>query len=212
MTRGMKGCFIHSTDPETNTYFKAASVGALMPDLGSDTTDDQNLEHEEKPTTPFRVLDDSEVKPYENSVPLFDLKIAAGSFSDEQWLDECQWVELPEHYAPNKDYFVAQVIGESMNRKIPNGSWCLFKANVIGSREGKTVLVQHRDIQDPDTAGQYTIKTYHSEKSKNEDGWKHQKITLKPESNDTSYESIILEEDSTVDLAVIGEFIIIIQE
>jgi len=212
MTRGMKGCFIHSTDPETNAYFKAASAGALMPDLGSFTTDDQNPEHEEKPTTPFRVLDDSEVKPYENSVPLFDLKIAAGSFSDEQWLDERRWVELPEHYVTNKDYFIAQVIGESMNRKIPNGSWCLFKANVVGSREGKIVLAQHRDIQDPDTAGQYTIKTYYSEKSKNEDGWKHQKIMLEPDSNDPRYEPMILEDNSIVDLSVIGEFISIIQE
>jgi DUF2075 family protein len=33
MTRGMKGCFIHSTDPETNAYFKAASRGALNPDI-----------------------------------------------------------------------------------------------------------------------------------------------------------------------------------
>lgn len=33
MTRGMKGCFIHSTDPETNAYFKAASRGAHNPDI-----------------------------------------------------------------------------------------------------------------------------------------------------------------------------------
>jgi uncharacterized protein len=98
-----------------------------------------------------------------------------------------------------------------MNRKIPNGSWCLFKANVIGSREGKIVLAQHRDIQDPDTAGQYTIKTYHSIKSKNEDGWKHQKIMHEPDSNDPRYEPIVLEDDATIDFKIIGEFKAVIQ-
>ena len=53
----------------------------------------------------------------------------------------------------------------SLNRRIPNGSWCLFREPSDGSRNGKVVIVQSRDIQDPDTGGQYTAKIYRSEKA-----------------------------------------------
>ena len=61
--------------------------------------------------------------------------------------------------------FVAQVVGESMNRRIPNGAWCLFRAAPTGTREGKVVVVQHRGIADPETGGRFTIKVYISEKA-----------------------------------------------
>jgi hypothetical protein len=46
----------------------------------------------------------------------------------------------------------------------------LIKSNPGGSRNGKVVLVQHRDIEDPDHGGTYTVKTYHSEKIEEEGG------------------------------------------
>jgi hypothetical protein len=36
---------------------------------------------------------------------------------------------------------VALVAGESMNRRIPNGTWCLFHTNPTGTREGKVVVI-----------------------------------------------------------------------
>jgi DUF2075 family protein len=210
MTRGMKGCYVFSNDPETNSYLQAASIGALIPDLDSATVAAQELDPEETPTLPFRVLDESEVKPYVNSVPKFDIKIAAGSFSPDQWLEECDWVELPEHFSPKEGYFVAQVIGESMNRRIANGSWCLFKSNVIGSRNGKIVLVQHRNIQDPDNGGQFTIKRYSSQKTSTDEGWSHSQIQLHPDSLDTSFQPLTLEASNETDLQVVGEFIAIV--
>ncbi len=45
----------------------------------------------------------------------------------------------------------------SHNRRIPNGSWCLFREPSDGSRNGKVVIAQSRDIQDTDTGGQYTV-------------------------------------------------------
>ena len=41
----------------------------------------------------------------------------------------------------------------SMNRRIPNGSWCVFRKAGAGSREGEIVLVQSRDIQDSEVGG-----------------------------------------------------------
>tara|TARA_B110001454_G_scaffold133059_1_gene123886 strand:+ start:2289 stop:2972 length:684 start_codon:yes stop_codon:yes gene_type:complete len=101
--------------------------------------------------------------------------IAADGFSDRQDLEnvgnpeESEWVQLPEHINTTKGMFVTRVVGESMNKRIINGSWCLFKANPSGSRNGKNVLVEHCDIEDPDHGGTYTVKTYHSEKIE-EDG------------------------------------------
>ncbi len=200
MSRGQKGCFIYSVDPETNEYLKQAAQGAKFEQLSNENEiyqDDQQ---------PFIILPQEDIKPYINSIPLFDVKVAAGEFSHEQWINECDWVELPEHIAIREGYFVAQVIGESMNRRIPNGSWCLFKANPLGSRDGKIVLVQHQDIHDSST-GQYTIKKYQSTKEQSEHGWQHSSITLSPMSDQPEYTPIELEEYQLESLSVIGEFI-----
>jgi len=51
-----------------------------------------------------------------------------------------------------------------MNKKIPNGSYCLFKQDEGGSRNGKIVLAEHYSIQDADFGAGYTVKEYHSTK------------------------------------------------
>ena len=135
---------------------------------------------------PFRKLSKSEAQPYINCVPLVDLKFAAGAFSDTQSIDpdKVEWVELPDIFRPKQGLFVARVIGESMNRRIPNGSWCLFKMNPTGSRQGKVVVAQHRDIHDPEFGGSYTVKIYKSEKVVMKDGeWRHKQIVLTPDSD-----------------------------
>lgn len=60
--------------------------------------------------------------------------------------------------------FVAQVVGRSMEPRISDGGWCLFESPVEGGRRGHVVLVQHRDIDDPETGGGYAVKRYESEK------------------------------------------------
>ena len=84
--------------------------------------------------------------------------------AQEQSVEEHDWVELPDSFRPQPGHFVTRVVGESMNRRIPNGSWCLFKANPGGTRQGKVVIVEHRDIQDPETGTSCTVKVYSSEK------------------------------------------------
>lgn len=58
--------------------------------------------------------------------------------------------------------FVIQVVGKSMEPAIPEGSYCLFRTPVEGTRQGKTVLVQLRDATDPETDQRYTVKRYRS--------------------------------------------------
>ncbi|HQN14306.1 MAG TPA: DUF2075 domain-containing protein, partial [Quisquiliibacterium sp.] len=120
------------------------------------------------------------------AAPVVDLRFAAGAFSDPQALEDSAdaWVALPDWVRPQPGLFVAQVVGESMNRRIPNGAWCLFRANPTGTRQGKIVVVQHRSLADPETGGRYTIKRYTSEKLPSEEGgWRHERITLHPDSD-----------------------------
>jgi hypothetical protein len=119
-------------------------------------------------------------------------------------------VELPEWVKPQPGLFVAQVVGESMNKRIPNGAWCLFRAHPQGTRNGKIVVVQHRSISDPETGGSYTIKRYRSEKVVDEDGgWRHLRIELSPESDREGFDVIVLKLDQTEDVAVIAEWLMV---
>ncbi len=160
---------------------------------------------------PFRKLADDEVEPFTNCVPLLDLKIAAGGFSPEQVASnpgEYEWVSLERGTKPSIGLFVAQVVGESMNRRIPNGAWCLWRANPTGTRQGKVVLAEHRDIEDVEFGGRYTVKVYESEKVANEDGgWRHSRIILKPDSNDHSFEPIVLDGLDDGELTIIAELV-----
>lgn len=200
MTRGQKGCYIFCTDPETRDYFMAISQRHEEPTYTvSSPYQGLNL-----PIVPF-----DEARPYKAHVPIYDLRAAAGDFSETQTVEDFQWVELPEHINVSEGMFVMCVVGESMNRRIPNGSWCLFKANPGGTRNGKVVVVQHRDIEDPDHGGSYTVKTYHSEKTTDDDTVVNKKITLKPDTNAFGYSPIVLE-DASEELVVVGEYLVVV--
>jgi hypothetical protein len=228
MTRGMKGCYLFCTDQETNAWFKQI-MGRAVQDYQDTAAIAQHSNESEQTSSDLyegltlRLLKSSEVKPYINAVPIYDLDIAAGVFSETQSVNEVpqvgditnieqyQWVELPDSFRVKPGQFVARVVGESMNKRIPNGSWCLFSLNPGGTRQGKIVLAQHRTIEDPDTGGQYTIKIYQSEKSTGADGsWQHTCITLKPESTDKRYKPMVFEEESVGELVIIAEMVAVL--
>ncbi len=102
----------------------------------------------------------------ERAAPVVSLKAAAGAFSAAQSLEDKadRWVQLTEGLAAAPALFVAQVIGESMNHRIPSGACCLFRAAPSGSRQGRIMRGQHRDVTGPETGGSYTVKRYQSEK------------------------------------------------
>lgn len=210
MTRGQKGCYVYFVDEETRRFF--AERMQTNPATETFTETSMMPTHEEVAAVlPFRLLDLEEARPYENCVPLYDLKIAAGGFSDDQQMDDCKWAELPEEFLPRKGLFVTQVVGESMNRRIPNGSWCLFRVASAGSRNGKVVLASHREIADTDTSGHYTVKIYESTKEILADGsWHHSSIILRPDSYLPGYEPIVLSEEQAEDLRVIGELVAVL--
>ena len=58
---------------------------------------------------PFRILPIDEINPYVNCVPLYDIKVAAGDFSELQNNSETEWIELPKSYKYSRDYFVCKI-------------------------------------------------------------------------------------------------------
>lgn len=211
MTRGAKGCYIYCTDRETAEWFAKVA--------GRQSVDEGVVEAE---SFPLKLVASSDVQPFKNAVPLYDLKIAAGAFGRPQFVEElsggagidvesCRWVALPDSFRHQPGLFVAQVIGESMNKRIPNGAWCLFKANPVGSRNGKIVLARHSEIRDPDTGARYTIKRYESAKVECDTGqWRHSKILLKPETTEFGYRSLEFDESAAGDLAILAEFVAVL--
>jgi len=202
MTRGLKGCYLYSVDPETNAFLKAATRAAA-----SRATDSAERETE---SLPFEILASDQVQPFKNCVPCFpNIRVAAGAFATQLQPGDNIWIALPEGFSPRPGYFVVKVHGESMNRRIPNGSWCLFRSNPVGSREGRVVLVQHRDVRDQDF-GACTVKIYHSTKTATGDSWKHASVTLTPDSTDASFQPIHLAPSSDDEFRVVGELVAVI--
>jgi type I restriction enzyme R subunit len=141
------------------------------------------IEPEPGAVRPFEVLAEGEARPYENCIPLLSLKAAAGALGNEEKAIEAEaWVRPHGRIRPSPGLFVAQVVGESMNRRIPNGAYCVFRYPVEGSRQGRIVLVEHRAILDPELGGSFTVKVWESDKEELEDGtWRHREIRLVPD-------------------------------
>ncbi|MDO8371017.1 MAG: DNA/RNA helicase domain-containing protein [Pseudomonadota bacterium] len=214
MTRGMKGCYIYCTDKETADYFRSR-MGIQTPgpivDVVAAASVSPPLAHTN--VLPFKPLDRKHVKPFKNAVPVVALKLAAGMFSDVQSFDKdaVEWVSLPDIYRPQPGMFIAQVVGESMNRRIPNGSWCLFRANPQGTRVGKIVVAEHRSIEDPESGGSYTVKIYSSEKFQSADGsWSHLAVKLAPDSTDPKFKSLVFQPESADSVKIVAEMIAVL--
>ncbi len=148
---------------------------------------------------------------YVTCVPIVPLKVAAGGFSDPQHIedDDFEWVAVESRHRLRKGMFVAQVVGKSMEPAICDGAWCLFRAPVDGTRQGKIVLVQLRDATDPETSQRYTVKRYKSEKGQEGDSWRHEKITLEPVNPD--FEPIVLTGAAEDELRVIAEVVEVLE-
>ncbi len=189
MVRGIRGTFVYACDPALRNYLK------------------QHIPTYRR-SIPFPTLTASESGRSNRSVRLFDIYAAAGTFSEQQLHESAQWVELPFELSDPDRHFICQVRGSSMNQKIPDGSYCLFRRDEGGTRNGQIVLVQSTDIQDSDFGSGYTIKEYHSEKHIDPvtDAWHHTAITLKPLSHNPAHKPIVLRNDSLTDLKVIGIF------
>ena len=185
MLRGIHGTYVYACDPKFREYLKQFIL----------------LQEKE---LPYKVIPIDQVKPYENAIPKYDIKVAAGGFSPPQSVDDVEWVQLDNPSWMTRDYFLCQVIGESMNKKVPNGAWCLFKRYSGGSRNGTIVLAQHHSFGDEGFGSGFTLKEYRSTKQQNQESWEHASIELIPYSFDTSFETITLSYSESESFTIIG--------
>ncbi len=162
---------------------------------------------------PLRIVDPTPDERFVTSVPLVPLKAAAGAFSEDQYITEgdgFEWVEIDTRHKLRPGMFVAQVVGRSMEPMIPNGAWCLFRAGVDGTRQGKTVLVSLLDELDPETGQSFTVKRYTSRKAESGDSWEHTRIVLKPANPE--FAAIELDGSDGDRLKVVAEFLEVVAD
>ena len=199
---------LHDVSAMTRHFRKLAgylAAGGLRDSLRADTSWFQTADDAQVSGSKFslRIVSARPDERYVSCVPLYQLKAAAGAFSDPQNVtdDGCEWVQIDSRHRLSPGMFVAKVVGKSMEPTIPDGSYCLFAAPVMGTRQGKTVLVKLRDGIDPETGERFTVKRYESEKATSEDGtWRHFKIYLKPRNRDFQPIMLACEDEGTVEV------------
>jgi len=205
MSRAHKGVYLYFMDKETEMFFKSkieSRDGALM---FSDVVKEGAKSLDELVPT---VSKDLQFKDY---LPVLSLEAVATSFGKETQVEQepVGWIKANMPRALNKDMFVAKVVGKSMEPTIPDGSYCVFRFDKGGTRNGLVVLVECHLVSDPETTRQFTIKRYKSEKEYFSDGtWRHKKIILSPDNND--FEDIILEDIPAVEFRVVAEFVTVL--
>jgi len=140
----------------------------------------------------------SQVQRFQTHLPRYSLRAAAGKFLENEEVSEQGWIETPENLRLEPDMFVAEIAGHSMEPLIPDGSLCVFRHGVAGSRQGRLVLAENR------TDNSYAVKRYQSHKVETEEGWRHERIRL--ESLNPDYPSWDLDPDEDK-YRIIAEFV-----
>src|SRR5207247_5221549 len=102
---------------------------------------------------------ESEPKRLSDYLPYYPLAVAAGGFLAGDAPEPKGWVHVVKHGFSRRlseGMFVTQVVGKSMEPTIKDGSYCVFRRGVEGTRQRRIVLVRKRDMTDPETGGSYT--------------------------------------------------------
>ncbi len=200
LTRGMKGCYVYFCDKPLENYFRQQL------ELPQEKAKVVSLPEPQGPRIEREVNDD--VK-YIDYLPLYTLKAACGKFGEWQQAEEEGWIKTEGMGKLTSGMFIVQANGHSMEPRIMDGDFCVFRANIVGSRIGKIVLVQHPEHYDFENGGSYSIKKYSSEKKQDpETGeWMHERIILYPLNPD--YQPIEIRNEEG--FIVVGEFIGIVK-
>jgi hypothetical protein len=169
----------------------------------------------------LRRVEGREVRPFENCIPIYaDLKVAAGPWSDARFVEgvpdegaipnpgDFNWVEPPAGIRIDRRLFVAQVVGQSMNNVIPDGSWCLWRLHRGGEdRLGKVVLARHRELQDDGLGAGVAVKVYEREQQQPDGTWT---VVLHPNSTDQSFGPVTLTGLTDGDHLDLAEFVAVL--
>lgn len=203
LSRGRKGCFVWCADPGLREYLRDRLR------LASQTFAAQAAIPSAPPAPAPLIVASPPGERFTDWVPVYDLNAAAGDFGPSSPADRLGWIESPPDIRTDDRHFAARVRGRSMEPLIPDGSLCLFRFDVAGSRGGRILLVQHQAISDPELGGSYTVKKYRSlkvqEADSDDEAWTHAAIQLVP--LNAEFQTIWINPDQVDDLRVVAEFI-----
>jgi phage repressor protein C with HTH and peptisase S24 domain len=145
------------------------------------------------------------VLPYVTHLPVYSLRAAATKFGAEGSVEVENWKRMGGMRL-SEGMFIAHVVGRSMEPLIPDGSLCVFRAPVVGSRQGKKLLIEQFGASGE--SARYTIKRYTSTKNYNpeDETWSHGQIRLEP--LNPEFEAFELHPD---EFRVIAEFIKVLE-
>ena len=148
----------------------------------------------------FETHVDRRVHPFVTHLPVYSLQAAATKFGEDSEVEAVGWRRV-SGLRLAEGMFIARVVGRSMEPLIPDNSFCVFRAPVAGSRQGKRLLIEM--FGTTDSSARYTVKRYTSRKSESESGeWEHAAIRLEPLNRE--FPAFELEEGQ---FRVIGEFV-----
>jgi hypothetical protein len=150
-------------------------------------------------------LRNDKVIPFVTHLPRYSLRAAATKFGEDMEVEQEGWEPAPPGLRMSGDLFVARVVGRSMEPLIPDGSDCIFRANVTGSRAGRRLLIQR--LGATGTSGEFTVKKYASRKIQSgDDEWSHSRIELIPLNRE--FEKMVFgPQDEGREFRVLGEFV-----
>jgi phage repressor protein C with HTH and peptisase S24 domain len=124
-------------------------------------SDREAIAYDDARETVDRLFDehvDATVRPFISHLPVYSLRAAATKFGEGMESEQEGWVRAPENLRLSQGMFVAYVVGRSMEPLIPDGSACVFRAPVAGSRKGRLLLIEKAG--ETDFASRYTVKRY----------------------------------------------------
>ncbi len=198
---GAARVFDHLEDTLSNTLRVSDRRETIVPKGAADSERDfaralDRLYRQHVPAT---------VQEYVTHLPRYSLEVAAGNFKENREVTAEGWEEVAGGLKLTRQMFVARIAGRSMEPKIPDGSLCVFRLGVTGSRQGRLVLVEALARGGND---RYTVKRYRSEKKRAADGsWSHDTITLEPSNPEFEAWDLDPEDDS---VRILAEFVAVL--
>ena len=139
-------------------------------------------------------------------LPFYTTTAAAEKFGRLGDAKEEGWMEVELGRKLKKTMFVTQIEGMAMAPLMADGSFVIFDTDVQGSLDGLILLVQGRDVYDPDMGEGITVRRYQgSKRIESQKTFRYQEIRL--ESVNPDYQSIVLKDVESVDFKVIGRYV-----
>ena len=191
------------TRTESGWSVEPVAVATPLRVVDANPDDEESDEHETHDLPGFSE-DPAAKDRFTRLVPVYSLEAAAGLWGPETTPEEIGWAEATGA-SIKPGMFIARVRGHSMEPKIKDGSWNLFRPCPQGSREGRIVLVQFKSRGDLENDVRFTVKKYQSVKRVTEDDWSHEQIELRPLNRD--YDPIIVTPHEAPEMVVVGEWV-----